>query len=71
MKKKIFFLTLIGVFSLTALAFAAMKYECWYYKNGKPDKMVHVVADNNKQAVQLACDKFKDLDIIYEYVQCK
>ena len=52
-------------------AFAAMKYECWAYKNGKPDKMVHVTADNNDQAVGLACEKFKKLDILYDYVKCK
>jgi hypothetical protein len=33
--------------------------------------MVHVTTDSNGQAVQLACEKFKGLDIVYEYVQCK
>ncbi|MDR1084000.1 MAG: hypothetical protein LBP22_03870 [Deltaproteobacteria bacterium] len=53
------------------VAFAAMSYECWSYRSGKPDKMVHVSANNNDQAVGLACEKFKKLGIRYDYVKCK
>ncbi len=49
----------------------SMKYECWAYKNGKPDKMVHVVASNKTEAEQLAWDKFKKLGIKPDSVNCK
>lgn len=58
------------VFSATA-TFAAMKYQCYSYLNGKPHKAVYVTADNNEQAVQMACEKFKKLGIKFEAVQCK
>jgi len=28
----------------------SMKYECWAYVNGKPDKMINVTADSKSQA---------------------
>lgn len=68
--KRIIFLSCLMLLAAGA-AFAAMKYECYSYRNGKPHKMVHVVADNNAQAVELACEKFKKLDILYDYVKCK
>ena len=48
-----------------------MKYECWAYKNGKPDKMVYVVADNKGEAETLAWEKFRKLGIEPESVNCK
>ena len=48
-----------------------MSYECWAYKNGKPDKMVHVVANNKSEAKALAWEKFRDLGIKPERVTCK
>lgn len=49
----------------------SMSYECWAYKNGKPDKMVKVVANNKQEAEQLAYDKFAALGINPDYVNCK
>jgi len=49
----------------------SMKYECWAYKNGKPDKMVNVVADNKSEAEALAWEKFKALGIKPDSVNCK
>ena len=49
-----------------------MKYECWAYKNGKPDKMTFVYADSKAEAENLAWDKFKnELGINPESVNVK
>jgi len=48
-----------------------MSYECWAYKNGKPDKMVHVTAQNKSEAEAIAWDKFKSLGVKPESVSCK
>jgi len=48
-----------------------MKYECWAYKNGKPDKMVYVSAENRDDAEVLAWEKFRNLGITPDYVKCK
>ena len=71
MKIKLVVYSLVSLVLLAGTAYAAMSYECWAYKNSKPYKMVHVSADNNNQAVGLACEKFKKLDILYDYVKCK
>ena len=72
MKMRIF-LSAILLFGLMAgTAHASLKYECWTYRNGKPYKMTHVVADNKDQALKLAAEKFKKLDIgSYDSLQCK
>lgn len=49
----------------------SMKYECWAYKNGKPDKMVNVTANSKSEAEQLAVEKFQKLGISYDYINCK
>ena len=69
--RSIFFIVALLILLAAGAAFAAMKYECYSYRNGKPDKMIHVLADNNEQAVVLACERFKKMDIIYDYVRCK
>lgn len=71
MKMRLVVYALASLVLLCGTAYAGMKYECWAYKNNKPHKMVHVVAENKGQAVDLACDKFKKLDILYDYVKCK
>lgn len=48
-----------------------MSYECWAYKNGKPDKMVHVTAENKSEAEMLAWVKFRELGIQPDSVKCK
>ena len=50
---------------------ASMSYECWAYVGGSPDKMVHVTADSNSEAVILAQKKMEDLGIKFDYVKCK
>jgi hypothetical protein len=52
-------------------AHATMSYECWTHPGGKPDKMVHVSADNNSQAVALAIEKFKAIGVNPVGVTCK
>jgi len=64
-------LVILVALSLSAsLAFASMKYECWAYRDGKPDKMVHVTADSKSEAQNKAEAKFRDLDIKFDYVKC-
>lgn len=60
---------LLSIASSTSMA--SMSYECWAYVGGSPDKMVHVSADNNSQAVSRAENKMDDLGIRYDYVKCK
>lgn len=48
-----------------------MSYECWAYKNEKPHKMVKVLANNRSEAEVLAWQKFRDLGITPERVNCK
>lgn len=78
MKKAIF--ATIAIMGVTMFTFSsqstaagpnAMQYECWTYVNSKPDKMVHVVADNSSEAVSLAEVKFKDLGAKWDYIKCK
>lgn len=67
--KKLF---LLGVlFGAMGAAQASMKYECWTYVGGKPDKMTYVVANNKGEAKELAKAKFKDMGTRFDYVQCK
>lgn len=49
----------------------SMQYECWAYKDGKPWKMVHVVANSKSEAETMAWDKFRALGISPERVTCK
>ena len=48
-----------------------MKYECWAYVNGKPDKMTYVSAPSNAEAQVLAMAKFDQMGVKYDYVKCK
>lgn len=48
-----------------------MNYECWAYKNGKPFKMVHVLAKSKAEAEEKAWEKFKNLGINPDYINCK
>lgn len=49
----------------------SMSYECWAYKNDKPWKMVHVLANNSEEAENLAWAKFRELGIEPDFVKCK
>lgn len=39
----------------------SLKYDCWGYKNGKPEWNVTVIADNRSDAENKAWEKFKSL----------
>jgi hypothetical protein len=49
----------------------SMSYECWAYKDGKPWKMVHVSANSKREAEPIAWEKFRNLGIEPDYVNCK
>lgn len=49
----------------------SLTYECWAYKNGKPHKMVKVIADNKSEAENIAWEKFRSLGIEPESVNCR
>ena len=46
-------------------------YECWAYKNGKPDKMVKVTADDKEEATMLAWEKFRKIGVNPDSVNVK
>jgi len=48
----------------------SMKYECWSYKDGKPFKLVYVTANSKSEAEQIAWQKFRDMGISPEKVNC-
>jgi len=49
----------------------ARTYECWAYKNGKPDKMVKVSANDKDEAAMLAWEKFRTIGINPDSVNVK
>lgn len=49
----------------------SMSYECWAYKDGKPWKMTKITANSRGEAEQLAWQKFRDMGISPESVNCK
>ena len=49
----------------------SMSYECWAYVNGKPHKMVHVIANSTSEAESLAWGKFRNLGVNPESVNVK
>lgn len=51
-------------------AAASLKYECWTYVNGSPDKMTYVTANSKSEAIEIATAKFRDLGAS-GYVDCK
>lgn len=56
----------------TSSASASMRYECWTFVAGKPDRMTQVVADNKAQAEKLATQKFRQLGVPrFEGVRCR
>jgi len=70
MKKIILGVVLLAAFSLSSGAIASMKYECWTYIDGKPDKMTYVTADNKSEAQSLAEEKFENLGRKWDYIKC-
>lgn len=70
MKKIITAIMAIGMMS-SALS-ASMSYECWGYKNGKPEWWISISAESKSEAESLAMAKFKnELDRNPDYVKCK
>lgn len=56
MKKLITISVLLASFSFSS-AFAGMKYECWRYKNGKPDAYTNITANSKSEAENIGCAK--------------
>ncbi len=48
----------------------AMKYECWAYIKGKPEKMISVTANSKSDAERLAWEKFRSIGIEPHVVKC-
>lgn len=49
----------------------SMKYECWAYVNGKPEKMVFCTTNSKSDAEAEARQKFDSMGVRYDYVKCK
>jgi len=49
----------------------ARSYECWAYKNGKPDKMIKVDANNKDEALSKAWEKFRNIGVNPDSVNVK
>lgn len=60
-----------AVLAFNRISVASMKYECWTYVNGHPDKMTYIVADRKADAEAQAPAKFRDLGTQWDYIQCK
>lgn len=78
MKKRLLLISVLALAGVAAAvggavrpASASMSYECWAYKGGSPYKMVHVLADNNAEAVSKAAAKFSNLGASGLPVKCK
>lgn len=50
----------------------SMKWECWGYKNGRPEKMVYVTTSGGKDAaIAEAWERFRNLGFSPEKVTAK
>lgn len=49
----------------------AKSYECWTYKNGKPDKMTKVNANDKNEAMSKAWEKFRNLGLNPDSIKVK
>ena len=54
---------------LSSTSMASMKYECWTYVSGSPDKMTYIFADNQSEAESLAPTKFRGLGVKWDYIK--
>ena len=48
-----------------------LSWDCWAYKNGKPDKNIKVVAGDRSEAEALAWQKFERLGVRPEKITVK
>ncbi len=48
-----------------------MKWECWAYVNGKPDKMTYVSAPSSEAARIMAEEKFRNIGVKFDWVKVK
>jgi hypothetical protein len=71
MKKVILSVFGLAVLSLSSASMAGMKYECWTYVGGSPDKMTYITADSRSDAEYLVQSKFRDLGAKWDYIKCK
>ena len=67
-KSVIVFLVLAG---LSGAARAGLKYECGRYVNGEYQGFITVTADNKQEAERKAYEKYKQLGLRVDYVNCK
>lgn len=54
MKQFITFL-LCYILLFPVVTFASMNYECWRYKNGKPDAYTNITANSKSEAESKGC----------------
>lgn len=71
MKKVISVSSILIMSFASTSSMASMSYECWSYVGGSPDKMVHVSANSNSDAVRFAEGKMNDLGNRFDSVKCK
>ncbi|MBF0574242.1 MAG: hypothetical protein HQK69_10900 [Desulfamplus sp.] len=69
MKK--FISVILGLLVFTAIAYAAMSYECWRYVNGKPIGFINVEADSKEEAETKAYARLKESGSQIDYCKCK
>lgn len=58
------------MFALNGTSVAGMKYECWTYVNGHPDKYINIVADSKADAEAQAPARFRNVGASWDYIKC-
>ncbi len=70
--KKILVASILAVSFLSATTtMASLKYECWTYVNGDPDKMITRTAGSKSEAQSMARGWFRDNGYKFDSVKCK
>lgn len=72
MKKISLFAVMASVLAFASQAHAGMSYTCYNYVDGKPTGgTVTVVADSKAEADKKAEQKYKEIGVRSDYVNCK
>lgn len=71
MKKTILGVVGLALVTLSSASMASLKYECWTYRNGSPDKMIYITANNKSDAESQAPSRFRKVGAKWDYIQCK
>ena len=69
MKKVIITIAGFAFLTLSSVSIAS-SFECWRYKNSKPQGYVNVKADSKPAAERKAAKKFRDMSKPMDYVKC-